>query len=239
MMKAGNEVEGQKEERAMTEAGAGKVGLERRFNMTVSMQDPAAFLLLRLRSSHPAEFRQGMIAGTYAEMLADKLDMNEREKDVLVRSIRLQNIGMLRISRTTSDEMLNHPVYGAETAAALGEQGLVDVEAILYHHENIDGSGYPSGIGWRELSLNSRIARIAGALAAQTALLREPRSMHPGSSKLPAALGPGRASVSAPATAPAPARPIWTEAMEELYRWSDMLYDGDLVVALHEALMDK
>ncbi|MCC2683784.1 MAG: hypothetical protein K0R75_683 [Paenibacillaceae bacterium] len=223
----------------MTEAGAGKVGMERRFNMTVSMEDPAAFLLLRLRSSHPAEYRQGMIAGTYGEMLADKLEMSEREKDVLVRSIRLQNIGILRIVRPTSDEILNHPVYGAETAAALGEQGLVDVEAIRHHHENIDGSGYPCGIDWRELSLNARIARIAGALAAKTALLREPRSTRPGSSKLPAALGSGRGSVPAPVAAPTPARPIWTEAMEELYRWSDMLYDGDLVVALHEALMEK
>jgi hypothetical protein len=215
----------------MTEAGASKVGGEHRFNMTVSMEDPAAFLLMRLRSSHPAEFRQGMIAGTYGELLADKLGKDEREKDVLVRSIRLQNIGMLRIARQTSDELLNHPIYGAETVAALGEQGWVDIEAIRYHHENIDGSGYPFGVDWKVLPVSARIARIAGALAVQTALLRKPRGTQPGR---------GRSSgyASASASAPAPAKPVWSDAMGELYRWSDMLYDGDLVVALHEALVE-
>jgi hypothetical protein len=225
----------------MTEAGASKVGGEHRFNMTVLTEDPAAFLLMRLRISHPVEFRQGMTAGTYGELLAHKLGMSDREKDVLVRSIRLQNIGMLRIARQTSDELLNHPIYGAETVAALGEQGWVDIEAIRYHHENIDGSGYPFGVDWKALSVSARIARIAGVLAAQTALLREPRGTRSGSgsglSKLPTALGPGRASSFA--KAPAPQKLIWSEAMEELYRWSDMLYDGDLVVTLHEALEKK
>ncbi len=42
------------------------------------------------------------------------------------------------------------------------------VDAILYHHENYDGSGYPAGLRGEEIPLASRIIRVCDVFDAMT-----------------------------------------------------------------------
>lgn len=61
----------------------------------------------------------------------------------------------------------NHPIWGARILQNI--QQLDEVrEAILQHHENMDGSGYPFGIKGAEISLLARLIAIADAYDAMT-----------------------------------------------------------------------
>ena len=64
-------------------------------------------------------------------------------------------------------EMQKHP---AESAALLAQLDGVSVdwsEAVAFHHENVDGSGYPEGRKGTAIPLSARIVRVADILAAR------------------------------------------------------------------------
>ena len=60
-----------------------------------------------------------------------------------------------------------HPVLGY---AILKEQGYPEdlTEWVLYHHENYDGTGYPSNIAGEEIPIGARIIRVCDVFAALT-----------------------------------------------------------------------
>lgn len=64
-------------------------------------------------------------------------------------------------------EMQLHPIIGAQMVKKLGcLSGCLD--AVLYHHERIDGYGYPYGLKGKEIPIIARIASIADAYDAMT-----------------------------------------------------------------------
>jgi putative nucleotidyltransferase with HDIG domain len=63
--------------------------------------------------------------------------------------------------------MRRHPVWGAEILAQ-GEGFEVARRIARWHHENIDGSGYPDGLRGDRIPLEARIVRIADAFDAMT-----------------------------------------------------------------------
>jgi diguanylate cyclase (GGDEF)-like protein len=63
--------------------------------------------------------------------------------------------------------MCGHVRMGQSIVAAAGLQE--EAEWILRHHEHIDGSGYPDGLGGSDIPLESRIIHVADAFEAMTA----------------------------------------------------------------------
>jgi putative two-component system response regulator len=63
--------------------------------------------------------------------------------------------------------MRRHPVWGAEILAQ-GEGFEVARRIARWHHENIDGSGYPDGLRGENIPLEARIVRIADSFDAMT-----------------------------------------------------------------------
>ena len=59
-----------------------------------------------------------------------------------------------------------HPAEGAAMAEVLEDRQLV--EMIRYHHERLDGSGYPDGITGRQIPLGARIIAVADTFDAIT-----------------------------------------------------------------------
>jgi len=60
------------------------------------------------------------------------------------------------------DEIKKHPLKGAHILSAVSMfKGVVDI--VKYHHERIDGKGYPEGISGENIPLLSRIIAIADA----------------------------------------------------------------------------
>lgn len=60
-----------------------------------------------------------------------------------------------------------HPVWGAEILAQ-GEGFEVARRIARWHHENVDGSGYPDGLRGDRIPLEARIVRISDAFDAMT-----------------------------------------------------------------------
>jgi putative nucleotidyltransferase with HDIG domain len=77
---------------------------------------------------------------------------------------------LLKPGPLSADEwviMRRHPVWGAEILAQ-GEGFEVARRIARWHHENIDGSGYPDGLRGERIPLEARIVRIADTFDAMT-----------------------------------------------------------------------
>jgi HD-GYP domain-containing protein (c-di-GMP phosphodiesterase class II) len=160
--------------------------------------EPAvSFLIRRIRSYDVHLYLQAIRTAYFSMELAKGLNMTEQEQIILYRSALLQDIGKLQHGNTS---FLNHPILSVELLQSMIEDGLVDKDAILEHHENLDGTGYPNGLNWEKISLSGRILRLADSFAS---MIRFDRS---------------NGEVNDVGL-----------AMEELYRWGDMMYDTDLV----------
>ncbi|MEA2364554.1 MAG: hypothetical protein QOI32_66 [Thermoleophilaceae bacterium] len=57
------------------------------------------------------------------------------------------------------DEIKRHPELGSELVRELGFSGQV-VKLVLDHHERLDGSGYPRGLGLPDLDIETRILAV-------------------------------------------------------------------------------
>lgn len=62
-------------------------------------------------------------------------------------------------------EMQKHPLIGERILTPSGLTGEI-LQAIRYHHESPDGTGYPDGLKGDEIPLEARIVKVADALTA-------------------------------------------------------------------------
>ncbi|MBI4368290.1 MAG: HD-GYP domain-containing protein [Candidatus Omnitrophica bacterium] len=103
-------------------------------------------------------------------------DMSGKRKDILVASLHLHDVGKIGIpdhilmkpGSLTDEEwkiMRQHPVKGAKILEPL--TGFKEVaNVVLHHHENYDGSGYPSGLKGEAIPLEARIVSVVDAFHA-------------------------------------------------------------------------
>jgi len=125
--------------------------------------------------------------------LAGQVNFPSRKLRTLSHAASLHDIGKVVLpeqvinkpSRLTEAEYLmvqRHTVLGHKLLQPL-EMDVMIGNAILYHHENFDGSGYPNGLSGKAIPLEARIIRITdfydalvcprsyrGAFTAKTAL---------------------------------------------------------------------
>ncbi|QGQ98618.1 HD domain-containing protein [Paenibacillus psychroresistens] len=168
------------------------------YAMDFCRDEPAvSFLLRRIRSYDVHLYIQAVRSAYFSMELAKGLHMTDAEQAIVYRSALLQDVGKLQHDNTN---FLNHPLLSVELLQPMIENGLIDRDAILEHHENLDGTGYPKGLNWEKISLTGRILRVADSFASMIKFDRSNGEVND--------VG---------------------QAMEELYRWGDMMYDTDLV----------
>ncbi|MCB1906326.1 MAG: HD domain-containing protein [Rhodocyclaceae bacterium] len=110
-----------------------------------------------------------------AVALGERCGMTPRELAILHVAAGVHDIGKIGIpdnilakrTRLTHDDweaIRNHPTMGAEMLLAGGFDGAREVaEIVRYHHENIDGSGYPERLRGEAIPLGARIVSIVDA----------------------------------------------------------------------------
>jgi K+-sensing histidine kinase KdpD len=155
----------------------------------------------------------------WSVMVARKLRLSEKEVQVIQYVSSVHDVGMTRVSEAilkktldlTPDEMeeiKKHPQRGAAIMRPLEFVELVS-QSILFHHERLDGKGYPMGLRGDQIPIGSRIIAV---LDAYVAMVSE---------------RPFRASLSS------------SEAVDELVRHSGTQFDPRVVSAFVEVLMDE
>lgn len=115
----------------------------------------------------------------YCEAIAKAMNLKQRDiEDVKVLGI-LHDIGKIIIppdilnkkEPLTEDEwtqIKQHPITGYNILKNVEEYASI-AEAVLYHHERIDGTGYPSRLKGKKIPLFSRIIAVADAYEAMIA----------------------------------------------------------------------
>ena len=114
----------------------------------------------------------------YARTLAKEIGCDEREQELVHTAALLHDIGKFALpdrilhAEILSDEdwatIRRHPQDGATLVGRLDGYGPV-ADIILYHHENVDGSGYPAGLIGNEIPLLSRVLAVANVYDTLTA----------------------------------------------------------------------
>ncbi|HEY3830532.1 MAG TPA: HD domain-containing phosphohydrolase [Solirubrobacteraceae bacterium] len=152
--------------------------------------------------------RHAAAVARYARALAREADCDEAEQDIAHTAGLLHDIGKFALpDRILNAEILSdedwalirrHPQDGATLVGRLDGYGPI-ADAILYHHEHVDGSGYPAGLIGNEIPLISRILAVCSAYDTMTS----------------------RDSYRSPKTP--------QDAMAELRRTAGRQFDGELV----------
>ncbi len=114
----------------------------------------------------------------YSSVIANIMGVSAKEKNTLYHATMLHDIGKVGISELVLnkpdklddaeyDTIKSHPVRGEEIIKQLGflEKTICHIRG---HHESFDGSGYPDGLGGKDLHLLTKIMTVADAFDAIT-----------------------------------------------------------------------
>jgi HD-GYP domain-containing protein (c-di-GMP phosphodiesterase class II) len=123
-------------------------------------------------SIHVCIYGTGLITRAFAEKSPYSTD------DVAV-GLLLHDIGKARVDTTILNKpggldpqewevMKQHPIYGHEMLEKNGIHSDLVKEITLYHHERLNGKGYPHGLKGEKVTLAARIAAIADTFDAMT-----------------------------------------------------------------------
>jgi len=122
--------------------------------------------------------RHAAAVARYSRELAHELGCDEAEQDLVHTAGLLHDIGKFALpdsilhAEVLSDQdwavIRRHPQDGATLVGRLDGYGPV-ADAILYHHEHVDGSGYPAGLIGNEIPLPSRILAVCSTYDTLTA----------------------------------------------------------------------
>lgn len=124
-----------------------------------------------------AELNHGMVVSNLAYAVAKELGLEEDVCYQMAIAGMLHDIGKLKltgyINGQEKDPLVIEELKYVRMHSALGYEELKDqgysdfvLESILYHHENYDGSGYPSNKAGEEIPLGARILRVCDVFAA-------------------------------------------------------------------------
>ena len=151
--------------------------------------------------------------------IARNLHLSEKEVQVIQYVSSVHDVGMTCVSdailKKTLDltpqemeEIKKHPQRGAAIMRPLEFVELVS-QSILFHHERLDGKGYPMGLRGDQIPIGSRILAVVDAYLAMVS------------------------------ERPFRVRMTNAEAVDELVRHSGTQFDPRVVAAFVEVLMDE
>jgi len=117
--------------------------------------------------------------GRYSEIIAREMGWNEEEVEGIQIAGYLHDIGKLivdrdiinapyRIDAKNSSELNRHPSAGYEILAPI-RHPYADIPLMAkYHHERLDGRGYPDGLTDEQIPLGAKIVSLADSFDAMT-----------------------------------------------------------------------
>ncbi|MGH2865784.1 MAG: HD-GYP domain-containing protein, partial [Solirubrobacteraceae bacterium] len=152
--------------------------LQARSRQLVGLQLGVLRTLVRaLEMRDESSARHAAAVSAYATALGAELGCAEDELDVIRAAGLLHEIGKFTwpdrvlhaesVSQEDQPIIESHPQVGSILVGALDGYGPV-ADAILYHHERMDGRGYPAGLIGEEIPLTSRILAVCSTYDAMS-----------------------------------------------------------------------
>lgn len=146
-------------------------------------------LLNNTRNKHPYMYSHPVNVALIAYVIGKWMNLDYSKLENLVRAGLLHDIGKAKIK----DSLLNkkepltqedlgilkaHPILGYKIVNSVNMFNPQVLQGILFHHERMDGTGYPMGLMGERINIYSRILAIADCYDAITATkpYREGRS---------------------------------------------------------------
>lgn len=145
---------------------------------TINFLEFSRVLANTLENKDPYSYDHSGRVNYYANLLAQKLSLSQKEMEELQIATFLHDIGKIGIANTfifkegnlTEIELAitrKHPEIGAALVEPLSLSPLI-LSVIRHHHEWYDGSGYPDGLMGEEIPYCARIVAIADAYDAMS-----------------------------------------------------------------------
>ncbi len=142
------------------------MGTDNHLNTEFERNDRSTLLIRRMKSHHRETYLHSARVSLYTLLLAGAMGFNQEEQEIIYRSAWLHDIGKLNTPRlmldhddSNSDLSKGHCVSGKQIVSLWGDDTWADMDMILYHHENLDGTGY-FGRNWKQLSMPTRLLRV-------------------------------------------------------------------------------
>jgi HD-GYP domain-containing protein (c-di-GMP phosphodiesterase class II) len=134
--------------------------------------------------------RHLMDAAILSIMVARSMQISTSEAESIAAAALTMNIGMLRLQEDlqnraeppTDEERLLIRKHPELSASLLKDAGVIDplwLACVLSHHENVDGSGYPTGITVDSISDGAKIIAVADRYTAMIAPRKFRKAIHP------------------------------------------------------------
>lgn len=135
--------------------------------------------ILDLQNTDEYTFVHSVNVAFYSMLIGKWMKMSEHEIKMLIQAGILHDIGKIKVDnkilnkpgKLTDEEfqeMKNHPLYGYDMIKESTDIDDKIKKAVLFHHERMDGSGYPYKLAGSEISLYARIIAIADTYDAMT-----------------------------------------------------------------------
>lgn len=119
----------------------------------------------------------GIIVSNLSKMVAKEMGLDEETCQLMSVAGMLHDIGKLKLSKYLYGRRENslaiedikyvrmHSAFSYEILKKRGYDPFI-LDAVYYHHENYDGSGYPDNLSGEDIPLGARIVRACDVFAA-------------------------------------------------------------------------
>jgi putative nucleotidyltransferase with HDIG domain len=134
-------------------------------------------LVAELEAREPHTHGHSRRVARYSTMIAKKLGLPAAEVAKIRLAANLHDVGKLVVplailnkpDKLTDEEFAEiqrHAPVGADMVSRIGDDDLTQI--VAYHHERLDGSGYPAHLNGAEIPLGARIVAVADTFDALT-----------------------------------------------------------------------
>lgn len=155
------------------------VDISKALNSSISESSHIIKCLSEIKSCDEYTYTHCINVALYSMLIAKWLDLPEESVKNVIQAGLLHDIGKVKIpneilnknGKLSSEEfelMKKHSMYGYDFIKDISNISESVKEAVLLHHERLDGSGYPFGYSGSSISLLTKIVSMADVYDAMT-----------------------------------------------------------------------
>ncbi|WP_024613170.1 diguanylate cyclase [Clostridium sp. Ade.TY] len=155
----------------------------------------------------------------YSRLLANKLNLNEEDKNSLIYGAYMHDVGKINIAKEilikrmplNNDEwntLKEHPQNGVDIIKPVTSLKRIE-PIVLHHHEKYDGTGYPKGLKGEDIPYLARVLTVVDSFDAMTS------------------------------NRPYNKRKTYEEGIEELRKWSGRQFDPEIADKFIEVIKEN